>query len=64
MINAVFKMVGTNPSSILIVLGGLFMFVGFIGASIQIVPVENMVWYGLGFIVLGAVLHVIWLRKW
>jgi len=63
MINAVFKMVGTNPSSILIVLGGLFMFVGFVGASMQIAPVENMIWAGLGFIALGVVLHITWLRR-
>jgi hypothetical protein len=63
MIDAVFKVVGTNPASILIVLGSLFMFTGFVGMSIQVEQVAGMTWFGLGCIVLGTVLHVMWLRR-
>ena len=63
MIDAIFKMVGSNPASILIVGGFLFLLLGILGSASGIQILSQMIVYGFVFIILGIGLHLLWLRR-
>jgi len=61
MINAIFKMVGTNPPSILIV-GGFFLIVlGTMGSASGLQVFSQLIGYGIGSLAIGAIFHLFWL---
>lgn len=56
-----FKMVGTNPPSILIVGGFLLIVLGVTGVALGLQVFSQLIGYGVGGVVIGAVFHVLWL---
>ena len=61
MITAVFKMVGTNPPSILIVGGFMLIIFGVMGSTPGLQAFSQLTGYGIGAVAIGAILHVTWL---
>lgn len=60
MINVMFKMVGRNPPSILIVGGFLLIVLGVIGTT-GLQGYSQFTGYGIGAVAIGAIFHLIWL---
>ena len=61
MINVMFKMVGRNPPSILIVGGFLLVVLGVVGTTSGLQAYSQLTGYGIGAIAIGAIFHLMWL---
>ncbi len=61
MFNATFDFVGRNPPSILIMGGILFLLIGVMGSASGLPAVAPLINWGIGILILGVLIHLVWL---